>query len=212
MITEEQYKQCATSLAVDVATIKAVAHVESGGEGFLPTGEPKILFEPHVFWKELKKRAYDPNKFARQKITVTINGKKVVMPCDNVNDPILYPIWVPGLYGPSSKQHKRLQRASEIDREAALSSASWGKFQILGNNWRLCDCATLQDFINAMYESEDKHLELFTDYIQNTYLDDELRAKDWAGFARGYNGPLYYKNSYDKKLKAAYQAFKTQTA
>jgi len=35
-------------------------------------------------------------------------------------------------------------------------------------------------------------------------LADELIRHDWAGFARGYNGPAFRQNRYDEKLSAAY--------
>jgi len=189
MITEKQFKQSAAALQVEPAVIKAVAKVESGGSGFLPDGKPVILFEPHVFWKELRKIDIDPTRYKGEYAD------------------ILYPVWGTRPYGGSSKQYARLERAAKINREAALASASWGKFQIMGFNWRMCKCSSLQQFINAMYKSEDEHLRLFTNYILSANLDDELRNKDWKGFARGYNGPLYYKNSYDKKLAAAYKSF-----
>lgn len=55
MITESQYVKCAELLNVEPAVIKAVAEVESNGEGFF-NGKPKILFEPHIFWKQLRKK------------------------------------------------------------------------------------------------------------------------------------------------------------
>ena len=194
MISEKQFADSANSLRVEIAAIKAVAEVESSGEGFLADGKPKILFEPHIFWKQLREKGIEPNMFMEE------------------NADILYPKWKSGAYGPVSKQHERLEKASKINREAALLSASWGKFQIMGFNWKLCGTASLQDFINEMYESEDGHLRLFTNYIKKTFLDDELRGHDWAGFARGYNGPMYLKNKYDAKLRDAYLKFKGQVA
>lgn len=189
MITEQQFKASAKRLNVEVAAIKAVAEVESGGNGFLPTGEPIILFEPHIFWKELRKRGLDPNRYVKG------------------NEDILYPSWGAKPYGKISQQHSRLARAVKIHREAALCSASWGKFQILGTNFKLCGYKTIQQFVNAMYDSEDKHLEAFCGFIENTFLDDELRAKNWPAFARGFNGIYYWKNNYDKKMAAAYIKF-----
>lgn len=189
MISEQQYKTSALTLCVDVPAIKAVAEVESGGSGFLSDGKPVILFEPHVFWKQLRAQGIDPNTVQKG------------------NEDILYPIWGSKPYGGSSKQHERLDRATKINRTAALQSASWGKFQIMGYHWKTCGCSSLQDFINKMYQSEDMHLHLFTNYIKNSFLDDELRVHDWKGFARSYNGALYWKNNYDSKLKAAYQKY-----
>src|SRR5690554_5168943 len=50
-LTENDYRAAADLLKVDVATIKAVAEVESAGDGFLSNGQPKILFEGHWFHK-----------------------------------------------------------------------------------------------------------------------------------------------------------------
>jgi hypothetical protein len=192
MISEKQFADSAQTLNVEVAAIKAVAEIESSGEGFLADGKPKILFEPHIFWKQLRAKGINPNLFMEE------------------NPDILYPTWKSGAYGPVSRQHERLEKASKINRDAALQSASWGKFQIMGFNWKLCGAASLQEFINDMFESEDKQLLRFTIYIKNTFLDDELRNHDWAGFARGYNGPQYLKNRYDTKLRTAYLKYKGQ--
>lgn len=184
MVTDKEIQEVATFLNVSVAAIKAVKDVESSGSGFI-NGVPKILFEPHVFWKELRKRSIDPN---------TIKGY----------EDILYPVWGTKRYGKESEQWGRLQKAITLNKDAALSSASWGLFQILGNNWETTKVASLDDFVSNMSESEDKQLELFSIYIKTSHLDDELRNKDWKGFARSYNGALYYKNNYDKKLASAF--------
>lgn len=190
MASEAQFLKSAKKLNVDPAVVKAIAEVESCGEGFLADGRPKILFEPHIFWKELRKRRIDPGKLVKG------------------NEDILYPIWKSGSYGPVSKQHDRLNRAIRIHRESALHSASWGKFQIMGFNYAQCDLSSVENFVTEMGKTEDEHLHLFTCYIKNSLLDDELRALDWKGFARAYNGPSYWKNSYDRKLSAAYIRFK----
>lgn len=185
MITPQQYEHAAKDIGCEVACIKAVEEVESKGSGFLADGKPMILFEPHIFWKELRKRGITP-----------------------VVSDICYPKWLTKPYGKYSEQHGKLERAAKIHREAALSSCSWGKFQIMGFNYKMCECSTLQDFINAMYKNEGEHLRLFVNYIQSAYLDDELREKDWEGFARQYNGAAYAKNRYDIKLAEAYNKYK----
>ncbi len=55
-----------------------------------------------------------------------------------------------------------------------------------------------------MCNSEDDHLSAFVRFVKLNQLDDELRRRDWTGFARGYNGPAFLKNRYDTKLAAAY--------
>lgn len=198
MFTESQFIDCAKTLRVEVAAVKAVAKVEGNSVGMI-NGRPIILFEPHVFWKELRRFRVNPEKLVS----------------DKTKD-ILYPNWGARPYPKTQDaRYDQLDRASKlytkdltISRAAALRSASWGAFQILGNNYELCDCPSLQQFVNSMYHSEDQHLKLFTSYIKNTYLDDELRALDWKAFARAYNGPLYWKHAYDVKLRVAYNKFK----
>lgn len=180
-LSEQAYKTAAKTIGCDVAIIKAVDEVESSGKGIID-GKPVILFEPHIFWKQLKAVGITP---------------KVSEFC--------YPVWGTKPYpGGQAAQWARLDKAAAIHRNAALLSCSWGRFQIMGFNHKTAGFPVLQSFINAMYKSEDVHLQAFVSYVINARLDDELKYKDWAGFARGYNGALYWKNNYDKKLKAAY--------
>jgi hypothetical protein len=180
-VSKAKFAEGAKKIGCEVRAIKAVYKVESKGSGFLPTGHPIILFEPHIFWKELRKLGITP-----------------------VVSDICYPKWKTKPYGKVSAQPERLEKAAKINREAALKSASWGLFQILGNNFKLCGCKTLQEFINKNYESEEAQFDLFVNYIINTRLDDELRDKNWKSYAAQYNGPLYWKNNYDGKLQTAY--------
>src|SRR6187549_1093180 len=189
MITEKAFNDSATLLGVEPAVIKAVAEVESSGDGFLPTGHPKILFEPHVFWAELKKRGKNPNF--------------IISTTPGVTD-ILYEKWTTGKYGKTSAQPERLKRAIAINKDAALSSASWGKFQIMGYNYAASGFATLDAFIAAMHIDEDQHLFAFINFVKSKNLVDELQRKDWVGFAKIYNGSGYKANKYDEKLAAAY--------
>lgn len=194
MITDTDIKESALIIGCDEAAIRAVKEVESGGEGMLPDGKVKILFEPHVFWKQLK--------------FLGVNPQELVDKDASLKD-ILYPIWKSGAYGKVSAQHSRLDRAIKINREAALKSASWGLFQILGLNFKKAGCCDVEEFVSKNISGEPAQLKLFLTYIRNTGLDDELRAHDWAGFAYQYNGSLYRKNNYDGKLKAAWIKFKS---
>ena len=110
-----------------------------------------------------------------------------------------------GGYLGGSKEHDRLEKAVKIDREAALQSASWGMFQVMAFNWKLCGYTSLQDFINAAYRSEADHLNMFVGFIKaNRTLLEAVRNKNWDIAARIYNGPGYKKNAYDVKLARAY--------
>ena len=190
MLTEQDYINAASILDVEVAVIKAVCEVESSGGGFLPSGEVKILFEPAVFWKELRKRGIDPNAH--------LEG----------NSDILYIKWGTKPYGKQSQQWGRLKRAAAINEEAAYASASYGLFQILGNNFKECGFNSVMEFVNYVSQGEDEQLNAFCTYIKSRNLDDELRLHLWKDYAEQYNGPLYWKQSYNKKLEKAYNKYK----
>ena len=75
-LTENDFQRVADWLGVEVAVVKAVQTVETGGRGgFVAPGRPIILFEGHIFWRELKKRGLDPER--------SVVG----------NENILYPSW-----------------------------------------------------------------------------------------------------------------------
>lgn len=178
-LTESDYKEAAELLNCKVAAIKAVVAVESSGKGFNSDGSPIILFEGHWFYK-LTKGKYGVTMFS-------------------------YPKWIRKYY--NMNQHNRLQAAVQKDRDAALKSASWGLFQIMGFNYKKCGFDTIQEFINAMYNSEGEHLKAFCNFIISKGLDDELREQRWSEFAYNYNGSGYKKNKYDTKLDTAFKKY-----
>lgn len=191
-LQHEDYEDAAAALGVDKATIMAVCDVETSGSGFLPSGRPKILFEGHVFWSELQKINLNPREF--------VAG----------SEDILYQKWTRDHYLGGGGEYTRLKRAMEIHEAAALKSASWGLFQIMGFNHAVCGFETVHAFVSAMYESERRHLLAFCGFVLLTACNGKpliqyLREKDWSGFARGYNGPGYKANQYDVKLASAYR-------
>jgi len=185
------FEKAASTLNVEVAAIRAVHQVESAGRsGFLPDGRPEILFEGHCFWGQLKLLGMDPVSFRTG------------------NEDILYPSWDMSYYKGKAGEYLRLNRASVICHEASLMSASWGMFQIMGFNHKLCGYDSVYKFCASMYLDSDNQLQAFVSFILNTGLDVPLRELNWAEFARRYNGARYEENCYDVKLAAAYNQFK----
>lgn len=178
-LTEQDYINAAKELGCEVAAIKAVAEVESLNGGFQADGKPKILFERHKFHK------FTQGKYSAANPDIS-NSR-------------------PGGY--TSNEHLRLEKAAKLNRTEALKSASWGKFQIMGFNFALAGFSALQDFINAMYKSEGEQLKAFVKFIKSNNLDDELRDKRWADFARIYNGKNYHINKYDVKIAKTYKKY-----
>jgi hypothetical protein len=91
-----------------------------------------------------------------------------------------------------------------LDRTAALRSASWGKFQILGLNCQLAGEANLSSFVGAMFQSERAHPDAFCAFVTSRGLVTALRSHDWASFALKYNGPECYKKHYDRRMQEEY--------
>lgn len=187
MIKPEDYQKAAEVIGCDIAVIMAVAHVESNGAGFDEKGRVKILFEPHKFWAQLQKQKINPNDYVKG------------------NEDILYPKWNKNGYGKLSIQYDKLNRAIKINETAALMSCSWGMFQIMGSNYDLAGYFSVQSMVQAFSLGEGEQLIAFSHFIVSSRMDDELREKDFEGFARQYNGPLYKTNDYDGKLLLAYR-------
>lgn len=181
-ITEQAFADAAEDLDCDVAAIKAVAEVESAGGGFLSDGRPKILFERHWFRRLTKGQFNSTNP--------------------NISGP-----WDKNEYKGGAGEYDRLDEALQLDREAALQSASWGKFQIMGFNYGTCGYSNVEDFVESMVESEDGHLEAFIGFVERNGLDKHLRSLNWNKFAFGYNGPKYRQNNYHIKMARAYEKY-----
>ena len=81
-----------------------------------------------------------------------------------------------------------------LDRDAALRSASWGAFQIMGDNFGTAGYADAVSLVAAMVSGEPAQLDAFVAFVKKNRLDDELARHDWAGFARAYNGSAYRDN------------------
>lgn len=184
--TDAPYVDAAAELGCELAAIKAVAEVESAGDPFLPDGRPKILFERHIFHRKTG------GEYSAEHSGVSSSS--------------------PGGYEGGAAEYSRLRAALTLDRDAALQSASWGRFQIMGFNHAVCGYAGAEAFVSAMVDSEVNHLDAFVGFVKGNRLDRALRAKDWAAFARGYNGPAYAKNKYDQKMATAYAKHSAEAA
>ncbi len=185
----------AENYQLELAAVKAVNEVESSGKGFFVDGRPKILFEGHIFWRQLKARGIDPESLL-----------------NSSNSSILYKSFTNKYYLGGTSEYDRMERAATISpdprvREAALASASWGSYQIMGFHAEALGYASVQEFVDEMHQHENRQLEAFGRYIKTFGCLAHLRVKDWAKFAKCYNGPAYKKYHYDTKMANAFQKF-----
>jgi len=203
-LTDADYIDAAQLLDRDVAKIRAVVAVESGGGWFTdirkdileldgPGGFidgdtlPKILFEAHLFSKATGGRF------------------------DKTHPNISSPVWNRALYVGGQAEYQRLHAAMLLDEEAALKSASWGLGQILGSNFKAAGYRNVHAYCEAMKASERNQLFAFVNFIKNTpglfakYRQIGVDAAACAPFAAAYNGPAYATHNYDGRIAQAYQ-------
>lgn len=184
-LTIADFAQIADDLGVDLAAVRAVAKVEALGSGYLKSNRPIILFESRLF-----------NNFT--------DGKYL-----DSHPHLATRAWVRNYLG-GEREYERLEEAANLNWEAAMRSASWGLFQILGDNFHLCDFGSVEAYVNSVvHNGERSHLEHFAAFIANQpHIHNPLVALDWHRFARYYNGPGYQKNRYAARMAEAYEQFK----
>jgi hypothetical protein len=186
-LSKSEYESAAKSLEVDTPSVIAIATVESGGDGFYDNGEVKILFERHIFYRQLVKN----------------RGQKFADATYKSDPDICNP--VAGGYGKFSEQHPKLRRAEKFDKTSAREACSWGGFQVLGSNWPDLGYTSVQALVNDAMTDEGQ-LRMFVRFIKSKpSVWKALKAHDWVGVAKGYNGPSYAKNNYDTKLAQEYK-------
>ena len=196
LLSNSDLVAAAERLDVPLASVYAVNEVESQGRGLLDNGKPVILFERHIMYRQLAKarsEGDDPTELQRHADQLALTNPALVNP-------------KAGGYIGGTAEHQRLAMARLIDDIAALESASWGAFQIMGFHWQRLGYTSVQDFVTAMSDSESQQFDAFTRFIEtDPALHKALKARKWAEFAKLYNGPGYQRNLYDIKLQRAYE-------
>lgn len=171
-------------LGVSQSEVWAVLSVETKGFGFLQDRRPQILFERHIFHEE------SGGKFDGR--APDISSTKA------------------GGYIGGSAEYDRLNRAIELDKQAALKSASWGIGQLMGSNFEPTGFANVDEMVIALIENEDAQLLAMANYIKSNSLAGVMQKGKWDVFARGYNGPKFKENDYDARLAVAHAKYKVK--
>jgi hypothetical protein len=179
-VTDSDIAQAAGLLQAEPAKIWAIYSVESSGRAFAE-GRPTILFEPHRFSRSTAHR-YDAS---HPRLSSRAWNRK------------LYPASQEGRWA-------QLLDAVALDVDAGFMSASYGGFQILGENYAACGAISPWAFAWTQSQTEGDQLAAFVRFVEARGLKSALQRGDWAAFARGYNGTAYRENRYDARLAAAY--------
>ncbi|WP_082143943.1 N-acetylmuramidase domain-containing protein [Nitratireductor soli] len=182
-------RQSAKRLGIEVATMLAVIEIESAGKVYSTVGrghEPLIRFEGHYFDRRLSGPARER---ARREGLAHPSAGKVKNPTSQ------------------AARWTMLNKAILIDAKAALESTSWGLGQVMGAHWKWLGFGSVDELVNTARGGAAGQVELMVRYIEKAGLKGALQRRDWAAFARGYNGPAFAKHGYHTKLASAYRRY-----
>lgn len=186
-----------STIGVGEDELHAFMDVEAAGSGFDSLGRPKMLFEPHLFYRNL-----GPGEKRNKAVAAGL----------------AYPSWRRD-YPPES--YSRLAKAIAIDEDAALKSASWGLTQILGSNHLAAGYQSPQAMVSSFMADEAEQLEATVRLMSKWGIDDDMRElreialagrstlpSDAIAIARVWNGPAFAKNGYHTKIAAAHNRWR----
>lgn len=184
----------ANRLGLAPSSLAAVLFVESGGRGFDAIGNPIIRFENHKFYEFWGQRPANARTYAnhfRYDSTKPWLGHEFR---SGLLDP-----WMP-CHSNQAFENKVMQFARSLDRpdstndisaeEAAFRSISVGTAQIMGFNHSILGFMTAKELFEDFSVGIRNQLVGFILFIEkNGKCLDKLKAKDYVGFAKIYNGP-----------------------
>ena len=158
------YQSAADLIGVELATVRAVAEVESSGNAFWQ-GKPVIRLEAHWF------------------------GKLTFYVHNDSHPHISCRQWTPSLAARSQAEAwEQFEEAAELNESAAIQSTSWGAYQIMGFHWKALGYESSQAMREAM-GTDDGQLDAFVRFVKaDRALVDALQRRDWHAFAARYNG------------------------
>jgi len=212
-VTKADIAAAATELKCDADLIYAIARQESAHSSFITLEGrqvPTILYERHWFRKLTSPKGKPPSPYEKDHhricgpayhLTGRLDPKDKKSPIVDkvtkaapVDDDVYGP---PGLH-----QYQRLVEAYGLDKSAALQSASWGKFQIMGFNYKNAGFGDVFAFVKAMSTGDPAHIKAFLKFAKsNALLLEGLRTRNFEKIAEGHNGaswksinPNYAKN------------------
>lgn len=185
-ISEAEKTSIARSLGGTLRQLQKVDIVESGGAATDSKGLLKCLFERHYVWRRIKVLIPFLSNPTPGGYTIDADG-------DGINDS-----W------------EKVADMAMRNPLVAFESASWGRFQIMGAHAKSLGYANAVEFVWELSRDEAVHYRALAAFIRVNNLQRAFVAlsddpKDCATFAKGYNGPAYWKHNppYDVRLARA---------
>lgn len=163
---------------IDPLLLEAFIQIYAPDPGFLDDGRPKVIFQRHIFWRNLLP-AYRTGLKRRKFKMLALMHRDILHPVPSTAEPVSY-----------ITEHKKLDKAIGIDREAALCSALWGRFKLTGEQFISAGFLTIGDFVSAHQKNEARQLKAFMNAlasktIEGKNLIEHLRDQNLQQFAEG---------------------------
>jgi hypothetical protein len=181
---QQDFVNAGAALNVRPYLLHALYITESSGSGFDENGRLKILYEPHVVSRNTGRRL-DRIKFPwvwqDRKIEVNLSYRRWI-PLHKVARDQWHPY-----KEDSTGRWEMLATTYELEANA-LMGASYGGFQILGENAASLGYRDTVDMIEHMYEGEAAHLDAAIRFIRRNNGLDALRRGDSQVIERIWNG------------------------
>ncbi len=183
----DDYQKIAQEFNIDVRAVRAIVDVESAGSGFnlneSSPCRPKILFEGQWFSK------FTDDRYNNQYPDISSYS------------------WDEARQYYNQNQWNRLIKAYKIDSNAALRSASWGLGQVMGFNFAVAGCGSIEQFVTEAFTSEYHQLRHMMGFIKSNNLLGFIRNQNWTSLAYHYNGESFRANQYDTRLAQAFSKY-----
>ena len=208
-VTKDDIEAAAKDLKCEAGLIYAIAKQESAHSSFIKIGNrtvPNILYERHKFqeysgsqysskYPDISGPAYHRTRRVKKEAVLPVAAGNKAKPktkteWDTIDVKTGKTAVADDVYGPSGfEQYKRLAKAYQLDKEAALKACSWGKFQIMGFNYQAAGYNDVFDFVKAVSSGEPAHIKAFLKFAKsNKTLSTGLKEKDFEKIAEGHNG------------------------
>ncbi|MCO5162540.1 MAG: N-acetylmuramidase domain-containing protein [Mesorhizobium sp.] len=187
--TRKEIETVAARIGIEPAALLAIAEIEAGGRAYATVGgrqEPLIRFEGHYFDRRLPA------------------PKRAAARAAGLADPKAGAVKNPAS---QAARWAMLEKAAAIDHKAAHESVSWGIGQVMGAHWEWLGYAGIDALVDEARSGVGGQISLMARYIDKAGLAAAIRRRDWAAFARAYNGPGYKRHAYDRKIAEAYAKY-----
>lgn len=175
---------------IEKALVLAVAHVESNGEALHYDGRIKARFERHWMRKCLKKMKFSLANISKADFDLVSSKPNRKSRKDDYLD---------------------IARAEKIHKECAYRSTSWGKYQIMGMNFKSAGYDSAIDMVTnyrANPRTQHQSWIKFLKAYRGGLAYKALINKNFSKFGLIYNGKRYKARGYHTKVEKAYKRFK----